>query len=71
MYIYYVCIGMCICYCQDQQRKLDYNNRFILQLTDIQYHDKSDSSGWYTKRQFTFKQTECFPKYKFQIESTI
>ena len=49
------------CYCQDQPRKLDYNNRFTLQLTDIQYRDISGSSGWYTKRQFTFKQTECFP----------
>ena len=25
------------CYCQDQSRKLDYNNGFVLQLTDIQH----------------------------------
>ena len=24
-------------YCQDQPRKLDYNNGFVIQLTDIQY----------------------------------
>ena len=26
-----------LCYCQDQPRKLDYNNGFVLQLTNTQY----------------------------------
>ena len=38
------------------------NKCLQIQLTDI-----SDSSGWYTKRQFTFKQTDCFPITNYKL----